>query len=319
MSTEADARIEFAVLEQAADWFARLGDDADADAHTRWRDWLAASPHHRRAWQRVEMIGSRFAQLPVAPASQALQSAAANGRVKRRQLVKALALAGVAVGIGGAFTRSRQWVQWTADFSTGIGERRDVTLADGSRLWLNSGSAADVQFDVAARIIDLRCGEVLIEQAADPRPLCVRTAAGSVLSAGQRFSVRCGRQRTQLAVFAGSVAIRTAAGREAIVAAGEQRWFSALQIDAVEPVERRREAWSRGLLVAENLQLDAFFDELSQQHRVHFAVAPTIAGLRLVGAYPLDDLDRIIATLEETLPVVVRRPLPWWVAVDARV
>jgi transmembrane sensor len=216
------------------------------------------------------------------------------------------------------FSRSRLWAQWSADFSTGIGERRDFTLADGSRLWLNSGSAANVTLTDAMRAIDLRCGEVLIDVAAAARPFSINTAAGAVASLGKRFSARCDGERTQLAVFDGKVAIRTRAGNEAIVTAGEQRWFSPTHIDAIEPVERRREAWSRGLLLAENLRLDAFFDELSQQHRVHFAVAPAVAGLRLVGAYPLDDIDRIVATLEETLPVTVKRPLPWWISVDAR-
>lgn len=319
MSIQPEA-IEFAVLEQAAEWFAQLGDDgADDEVRACWHAWLAASPSHRLAWQRVESIGGQFAQLPAMPASQALQSACARGCVNRRQVVKALALAGVAVGIGGSLVRSPLWARWSADFSTGIGERRDFALADGSRLWLNSGSAADVAFCADARIIDLHRGEALIEMAADPRSLKVRTAAGTVVSAGKRFSVRCDERRAHLAVFDGSAAIRTRAGGDAVVGAGEQRWFSPERIEVVESVEQRRQAWTRGLLVAENLRLDDFFAELSRQHRVHFAVAPAVAGLRLVGAYPLDDIDHIIATLEETLPVAVRRPLPWWIAVDARV
>ena len=43
-----------------------------------------------------------------------------------------------------------------------------------------------------------------------------------------------------------------------------------------------------------------------------------VAELRLVGAFPLGDTDRILASLEESLPLRVRRTLPWWVSVEPR-
>ena len=52
--------------------------------------------------------------------------------------------------------------------------------------------------------------------------------------------------------------------------------------------------------------------------RGHQGCAPEVAHLRLVGSYPLADTDRILAALEATLPVKVRRLHDWWVTVEAR-
>jgi transmembrane sensor len=40
--------------------------------------------------------------------------------------------------------------------------------------------------------------------------------------------------------------------------------------------------------------------------------------MRIVGSFPLNDTDRILATLEETLPVKISKPLPLWVKVSPR-
>ena len=50
----------------------------------------------------------------------------------------------------------------------------------------------------------------------------------------------------------------------------------------------------------------------------HLGWDPAVAELRLVGAFPLGDTDRILASLEESLPLRVRRTLPWWVSVEPR-
>ena len=45
------------------------------------------------------------------------------------------------------------WQQWTADYRAPVGERRDVTLADGSHVTLNTDTAIDVYFDERQRLL----------------------------------------------------------------------------------------------------------------------------------------------------------------------
>ena len=45
---------------------------------------------------------------------------------------------------------------------------------------------------------------------------------------------------------------------------------------------------------------------------------PRVAELRLTGVYPLDDTDRALATLEESLPVKLEWTTRYWLSVQPR-
>ncbi len=305
-------RVDLAVLEQAAEWFALLGAERiDNSDRERWQQWLQASPVHRNAWQQVQLIGSRLQALPASPAMRALQAPT----LTRRRVLRATGTLGLLSGVwlaGGGL-----WRYLSTDLRTGIGERREVALADGSQLWLNSGTRVDIEFTAQQRLIALREGEILVTTAHDSRPLRVQSPHGLMQALGTRFSVRSDRDASVLAVFDGAVELQCA-GRSVRLYAGEQCRFDAVGADAPVLAEVRREAWTRGLLVADNLRLDEVMHELSQHHRAHFAVAGEVAALRLVGTYRLDDIEHTLAAVQQTLPVVVRRPVPWWISVDAR-
>ena len=72
------------------------------------------------------------------------------------------------------------------------------------------------------------------------------------------------------------------------------------------------------MLVADDMRLGDFLAELSRYRSGHLGWDPAVAELRLVGAFPLGDTDRILASLEESLPLRVRRTLSWWVSVEPR-
>ena len=66
-------------------------------------------------------------------------------------------------------------------FTTAVGERRAVALADGSELLLDSASAIDVRWRVFSRDVDLRAGQVLFEvSSAVYRPFVVSAGSARV-------------------------------------------------------------------------------------------------------------------------------------------
>lgn len=312
MAREVIPRIELAVLEQAAEWFALLGaGQVDSTEQARWQQWLQASAAHREAWRQVQQIGSRLQALPVTPAMRALQAPT----LTRRRLLRSTSAFGLVVGIGAI--AGVGWRHRSVDLRTGIGERREQVLADGTRLWLNSDTRVDVDYDAHQRLIALIDGEILVSTARDSRPLWVRTSHGLMRAIGTRFSVRSDNDADVLAVFEGAVELHCEEQTRRLTA-GQQCRFDGAGIAAVNPAEVRREAWTRGLLVVDNLRLDEVISELARHHRAHFAVASDVAALRLVGTYRLDDIDQTLAAVQQTLPVAIRRPLPWWISVDAR-
>lgn len=316
-------------LRQAAEWFAMLGaGDAGEQDRARWRAWHDGRAEHRYAWQRVQAISGRLA-LPEGErtaAEAALDAAHQAGR--RRRAIKALAMFGVTTATG--------WTAWQsllgqsalaglgADYQTGTGETAEFALADGSRLWLDTASAADARFSPALRRIVLRAGRVLVETAvrAGPPagPLVVDTAEGRLRALGTRFAVQQFDGATEVAVYAGRVEVRPsdAAGESRIVEPGQQLRFTRGAIAAPQGAGAAGEAWARGVLLADNLPLPDFVAELARYRRGLLRCDPALAHLRVAGGYPLRDPDRALAMLEAALPVRVRQRLPGWVVVEAR-
>ncbi|MCY1273040.1 Protein FecR [compost metagenome] len=316
---------DHAALHQAAQWYARLRDEsADAQVRQEWQRWHGQSDLHRQAWHYVERISQRFEPLQ-ADGEGALQTLrnARRSQVSRRQVLQGLATISGAAMLGWLGWRLGGFPEllaaWRADYRSATGEVRELRLADGTRLWLNSDSALDVDYRDDLRLLRLVQGEVLIETASDPRPLLVQTLEGRLRPLGTRFSVLQQDGRTHLSVFEGSVEARSqASAATAIARAGEQLALDRQAIGAVSPVAQARQSWSKGVLLADDIPLSAFAEELARYRHGHLAVAPEVAGLRVVGSYPLHDSERALAMLEGVLPIRVNRILPWWVTLEPR-
>ena len=312
----------FEDLQQAAAWFAVLQSGATSDAErAQWRRWLDTGPQQRAAWQRVEAVSGEFAGLAGLPARQALDRRAVDGR--RRAALRTLAIVPIAGLAGWLVAGHVPWRGWVAAHRTGTGERREIVLADGSQLWLNTATAVDIDFSPTLRRIVLHAGELLVSSGHDAafatRPLVVDVPQGRLTALGTRFSVRQEEGVVRLAVFEGAVEARPAdGGPPRTLSAGQRARVFADRVDAPAPVAVDDDAWTRGMLVADGMRLSDFIAELGRYRPGYLGCAPEVAGLRIVGAYPLADTDRILDALQATLPVWVHRPMPWWTVVGAR-
>lgn len=318
------------ILKAAADWFALLAcNEPDEATRRRWQCWFDADAAHRAAWARVEAISRRFELPPAARAAlgKALDNSTWRLR-RRRQFVKGLLGVGGVVALGASLGRTsivRQSIGgMRADYSTTVGERREVTLADGSRVWMNTASAMDADYSAVVRTLQLRFGEILVDTAADTvnpvRPFVVETAAATLRALGTHFGVRQVDGNAQLAVFSGRVQVRLRDTLEAsrIVEAGQQIDLTPSGIDRPQTASAAREAWTRGILLAEDVPLGDFLDELARYRRGLVLCDPAVAALRVVGGYPLADTDRVLSMLEAALPIRVTRRSNWWIDIGPR-
>lgn len=323
------------VVREAAQWLMQLHSGQATEAQRQaWTRWRAADPAHELAWQRAEQLSAKLELLPPAASRQVLD----RPRPGRRAAVGTLGL--LATAVPGGLLAWRGWdawgPAWTASHRTAAGERRSVDLADGTRLVLNTATAVDVLFHDGApgeRLLVLHHGEILVETgpdggrgAAPHRPFVVQTRHGRIRALGTRFVVRqlsdaAEPARTLVTVHQGAVAIAPAgtAGQqpEAIVRAGEQTQFDSGRVDAVAVAGRHAAAWVQGLLFASDQPLGAFIAELARYRSGVLRCAPQVAGLRISGAFRLDDTDAILAALPATLPVRVVWRTRWWVGIAA--
>lgn len=303
------------VAQEAVRWLVELQDDADEQLRRDWQRWRAADPEHERAWQRIESVNRRLRGLPPAAARAAVEGAPAHSR---RQVLGMLGLAAIAAPA--LWLAVRQARPWLADYRTAVGERRDITLADGSRLSLNTDSAVNLRQGAGSRELELLRGEIQLEVAAGPSPFHVATAQGSLLAEQARFNLRQYADHCRLGVLEGSVQVRCAMRPElqATLAAGQQIRFESQRLGTPQPFEAAVAAWRNGMLVARGMRLADFLDELGRYHSGWLGCDPRVADLRLSGTYPLRDSRAILAMLEIALPVRIHQRTRYWISVQPR-
>ena len=68
----------------------------------------------------------------------------------------------------------------------------------------------------------------------------------------------------------------------------------------------------------DNSQLGDFLAELSRHRPGILRCDPSVAGLELTGVFPLADTDRVLAALQQSLPVQVHSLTRYWISVSAK-
>ncbi|MGZ0077085.1 FecR domain-containing protein [Methylomonas sp. YC3] len=324
MSSGDRQKIHPRIVAEAAEWFMVLSSgNVRPDETAQWQAWLASHPDHQMAWARVEFYTDKFKSLPP-PAAFAATAALNAPNLNRRRMLLSMALLGVAGWSGCQISRGRYWQEWSADQHTALGETKTITLADGSSVVMDSGSAVNVDFSVNLRRLQLVKGEIYIETAPDSvgwkRPFVVDTLEGRVQALGTRFSVSQRQNLSQVTVFQDAVEIQPAdaASAKQTLRAGQQVQFSSNHLEPIQGHRQNKPAWTEGFIVADDLPLSEFLLQLSRYRSGYITCAPEIADLRIIGSYPLKDTDKILAFLEANLPVKLSHPLPFWVKVLPR-
>ena len=232
------------ILDEAAEWFVefRVG-EVQAAASAQFDEWLRRSPEHIRAYMEIArtyvVLGALNAEqqldvqkliacaragenvIPLGQRSGSLtdsqQSPVRSRTTRSRMRGRALAAASF-VGLAFAATllltrhNSQQYV-------TDIGERRSITLADGSIIDLNAHSTVRVHFTSAQRTLELTEGQALFEVARDPsRPFIVHSGRAVVTAVGTQFSVYRKKSGTTVTVVEGRVAVANDSAGEGGVA-----------------------------------------------------------------------------------------------------
>lgn len=303
-----------AVLNDAVHWYVRLHDSSASEAtRAQWQTWLTADPQHAQAWARIEQLQQRLGSAPAGLASVTLEQA----RQQQRSAIKMLALL---VGAGAVGWQGYRVSPLSVDYATRVGERRQLTLADGSRLDLNTDTRVDVRFDATQRLIHLRQGEVLIHTGKDARPLSVQTAEGRILALGTRFSVRQQPGLSRVVVSEHAVEVRPQLAPQQMVRvdAGQSLSFAAAQCGALQPMTPDALAWARGMLVSVDWRLADVVAELARYRPGYLGCAEQVGELRLSGAFNLDDSEAALASLQDALPIQLRRLTRYWVRIEPK-
>lgn len=304
-------------LEAAATWYVQLNatppSEVERQAHL---DWLAQHPGHRQAWARVERLQHQLGGLPADIALPALDGV----RARRRVVLKTLGLLLASGATGWASFELAPTQAWLADQRTSTGERRYLPLSDGSVLDINTATAVDIRFDGSLRQLHLHGGEILVRTVADPagRPFVVHTPQGSVRTLSGCFGVRCGSDKTYVSVLEEAVEVRAARqpNQSLRIAANQQVAVEAGAIGTPGALPPGAGAWAQGMLTVIDWRLDAIVAELARYRPGYLGCADAVAGLRLSGAFRIDDTDLVLENLSASLPIRVRYVSRYWARIE---
>ena len=316
------------VVKQAIHWLLRLRDNHGNSRLTRQcEQWRAEHHEHEIAWQRVQSLHAELSSsLRAVPDAQVAFNTLENSaqELGRRQALKLLSGALLMGSAAWLAKDSAAWQQWSADYATATGERRGFQLPDGTRIELNTASAVDLDYTARQRLIKLTRGEIIVtcggsdEGATTDRPLRVQNRHGGYEPFAARFILRQEDQCTRLSVTRGRVVVR-AGGHSLEALAGQSFLVNQGGLRAAPKLDMDAGAWLDGLIVTRNMRLGDFIAEVARYRPGFLSCAADIAELRLSGVFRLEDTDRLLAVLPQTLPVQLRYRTRWWVTLERAV
>ena len=313
------------VVKQAIHWLLRLRNNhGNPRLNRQCEQWRAEHHEHELAWQRVQSLQAELSNnLRAVPGAQVAFNTLENSAqgLGRRQALKLLSGALLMGSAAWLAKDTAAWQQWSADYATATGERRGFQLPDGTRIELNTASAVDLDYTAEQRLIKLTHGEIIVtcggadEDASSERPLHVQSRHGSYQPQNARFILRQQSDCTRLSVTSGRVAIR-AGGTSIEALAGQSYLIDHHQVRPAPPLDMDAGAWVDGLIVTRNMRLGDFVSEVSRYRPGFVTCATPVADLRLSGVFRLEDTDKLLAILPQTLPVQLRYRTRWWVTLE---
>lgn len=319
-------------LATAAAWRVRLA-EADMESSAAFETWLSEDVANEAAWRQVAEPWDTLAVNATDPevmVARRMALARAEARIhtpaaitSRRGVYQAyrwpVAVAVVALALGAGWLLLRP-----AEYHTNLGERRVVTLDDGSRISLDSDSTVRVRYSDAARRLQLVQGQARFDAAhAANRPFSVDAGNRTVVATGTSFNIDLRRSEMVVTLIEGRVLVTSGASSVALLksqpprtpsvalAAGQALTVSTTaSVKVPEPARVEAVkldtviAWEDGRLIFDDETLATVVERVGRYADEPITVADQrAAALRLSGVFNTGDLATFVDTVVRYLPV----------------
>lgn len=295
MAIEAQAAL-WVQRRQFWDWSA--SDQAELDA------WLLQSTAHEVAFIRLMAGYSRTDRLV------ALRAPRVDRRLMGRLARVAAGLA-LAAAFGTWAMRTAEPVQTT--YTTPVGGRQTVMLADGSRIDLNTNSILRLSGDRAHRIAFLDKGEAYFQIKHDAlHPFTVMVSDHRITDLGTKFLVRTSSNRLDVTLVEGRARVDSRDNPRSVdLEPGDEVVATTGKITTIrKTVEDVRDqlGWRRGVIVFKHTTLTDAAAEFNRYNPNRIIVGSgAVAALKIDGTFPSDDPDAFVEITRDILHLRAER------------
>jgi len=285
----------------AASWLAREDRGLTSDEATALESWLAASTLNRVAYLRLKGAWQRADRLSALNGPELSHPVPARF-LARRPLVALAAALLVAVGTGGWYFSHQPKEQV---FATAVGKAQAVTLADGSRMELNTDTRVRTDMTAARRVVTLESGEAYFEVVHDAhRPFVVYAGNRRITDLGTKFSVFRNGDDVRVTVREGRVKVDVLSGPavdapvvaeagDMVVAKGSETLVSAKPDSDIS----RDLSWREGMLVFNQQTLAEAADQFNRYNTRKIMVEGNARRIRIGGSFKADNVDVFVMLL----------------------
>jgi transmembrane sensor len=228
--------------------------------------------------------------------------------------VRWAAAAVIVVAIGLAFAAAYLQIR-PVQYETAVSEQRDVLLADGSRVTLNTDTALTVRYAASSRLVELERGEAIFAVKHDAaRPFEVIAGQTVTRALGTEFNVDLRSDRIRVSVIEGVVRVSAAADdgtskARPLVPALTKGRSAEFRDDDNRIVEaaadlQRIQAWRARRLEFSDTPLPEALEEFNRYSTAHVVIGTAdLNTVRVSGVFRIGDTEGFLFSLREALGV----------------
>jgi len=312
------SRAEQAGIE-AADWLIAHEDgELSAAEQARFEAWMAASEGNKAAYWRLECAWEAADRVRALGPGAAMPEQKFDDASSRRWRIPSMIAASLALlaaawmlvpklpALAPGHADASQVT--AASFATSVGMKQLVELVDGSRIQLNTQSAARAQISPQRREVWVEKGEVFFDVAhRRGQPFVVHAGDRQITVLGTKFSVRRHGDKVVVSVLEGRVRVDELKDnrllRSSVIVGGK---IAMAQGPATLVTERSDEkvadalSWRSGMLTFDQMPLPAIAAEFNRYNVRKLVLAgQSIESVEISGTFPSDQPDAFARLLRD--------------------
>lgn len=299
---------------QAAAWLRQRNTEWDEQRQADFDAWLAKSTAHQIAFWRLEAAWERSSRL------EALRKTPMPYRpapVSSARWSRGLRIAAAVAAAAAVVTALANWphAQETT-YATALGERKVVTLGDGSRIELNTNTTLRLAASRDGRMAVLEKGEAFFQIEHDAaHPFVVIAGKHRITDLGTQFVARQTANNLQVTLVEGSAEVGPLDERDhersVVLKPGDVALATASSVAVLKKpasVVNDELAWRKGMLVFDRTTLADAAAEFNRYNDTHLIVEDKSIATRTIGGkFSTNDVKGFVEIMQQLIGLRVKR------------